>query len=263
MLLWVLRDAAVSTAEAMLLLCGYACYVVVCATYTRLLGWCASASWRRKRRSIAAEQNDEDPQLLQPAHSDDMVELDGGPPTQQEVLALPPPDECELSMVSLDISLVGSANVRTGKPVNLVWRALLLPRGRALSDVLSACGAGLGCAGLAVSSRTVSGALLDTSALRTRRLRTLSTAVGGEWLDGALFGMEYGQAVMHGFLFKKSNFYSKMRMAREKWQRRWVVLTGDRLFYLAGTSGFELGRPLGGEVNVRCPTPSSVLGTLP
>ena len=26
---------------------------------------------------------------------------------------------------------------------------------------------------------------------RSRRLRTLSVAAGGEWLDGALFGMEY------------------------------------------------------------------------
>ena len=37
---------------------------------------------------------------------------------------------------------------------------------------------------------------------------------------------------MHGFLFKKSGFYSKIRMARDKWQRRWVVLSDARLFYL-------------------------------
>ena len=112
---------------------------------------------------------------------------------------------------------------------------------------------------------------------RSRRLRTLSVAAGGEWLDGALFGMEYvtsptiyclaflfvqmlncpsvyighglensnliwmrlngrfcvqGRVLMHGFLFKKSGFYSKIRMARDKWQRRWVVLSDARLFYL-------------------------------
>ena len=38
--------------------------------------------------------------------------------------------------------------------------------------------------------------------------------------------------LMHGFLFKKSGFYSKIRMARDKWQRRWVVLSDARLFYL-------------------------------
>ena len=41
-----------------------------------------------------------------------------------------------------------------------------------------------------------------------------------------------GRVLMHGFLFKKSGFYSKIRMARDKWQRRWVVLSDARLFYL-------------------------------
>lgn len=71
--------------------------------------------------------------------------------------------------------------------------------------------------------------------LQARRLRTLSLAAGGEWLDGSLFGMSYGQVLMHGFLFKKSGFFSKSRMARDKWQRRWVVLAEDRLFFLTSS----------------------------
>ena len=45
---------------------------------------------------------------------------------------------------------------------------------------------------------------------------------------------------MHGFLFKKSGFYSKIRMARDKWQRRWVVLSDARLFYLVRTLLFKM-----------------------
>jgi len=49
-----------------------------------------------------------------------------------------------------------------------------------------------------------------------------------------------GRVLMHGFLFKKSGFYSKIRMARDKWQRRWVVLSDARLFYLVRTLLFKM-----------------------
>ena len=53
------------------------------------------------------------------------------------------------------------------------------------------------------------------------------------WLTVGLYVQ--GRVLMHGFLFKKSGFYSKIRMARDKWQRRWVVLSDARLFYLVRT----------------------------
>merc|ERR1711871_1583664 len=41
-------------------------------------------------------------------------------------------------------------------------------------------------------------------------------------LNGAAFGMEYGDVLMHGFLSKKSDFYSKARISKSVWQQRWV-----------------------------------------
>lgn len=62
--------------------------------------------------------------------------------------------------------------------------------------------------------------------LRTRRIRTLS-AVPDQALDGKIFGMNYGRCQMHGFLFVKTRHLSKIRMAANKWKRRWLVLLSD------------------------------------
>ena len=43
--------------------------------------------------------------------------------------------------------------------------------------------------------------------------------------------MEYGDVLMHGFLHKKSDFYSKAHISKNVWQKRWVVLDEDKLFY--------------------------------
>lgn len=43
--------------------------------------------------------------------------------------------------------------------------------------------------------------------------------------------MEYGDVLMHGFLHKKSDFYSKARISKSVWQKRWVVLDEGKLFY--------------------------------
>ena len=43
-------------------------------------------------------------------------------------------------------------------------------------------------------------------------------------LNGAAFGMDYGDVIMHGFLHKKSDFYSKAHVSKNVWQKRWVVL---------------------------------------
>merc|ERR1711871_941098 len=50
-------------------------------------------------------------------------------------------------------------------------------------------------------------------------------------LNGAAFGMEYGDVLMHGFLSKKSDFYSKARISKSVWQQRWGVLDNEKLFY--------------------------------
>jgi hypothetical protein len=51
-------------------------------------------------------------------------------------------------------------------------------------------------------------------------------------LNGAAFGMDYGQVFMHGFMFKKSEFYTKVRNSKQMWQKRWVVLDDKKgLFY--------------------------------
>ena len=39
-------------------------------------------------------------------------------------------------------------------------------------------------------------------------------------IDGSMFGLEYGEVHMHGFLFKQSRFYTKIRMSGGKWERR-------------------------------------------
>jgi hypothetical protein len=43
-------------------------------------------------------------------------------------------------------------------------------------------------------------------------------------LNGAAHGLEYGDVLMHGFLMKKSEFYSKAHVSKNVWQKRWVVL---------------------------------------
>ena len=48
-------------------------------------------------------------------------------------------------------------------------------------------------------------------------------------MDGSMFGFEYGQVLMHGFLFKSSRYYTKIRMSGSKWQRRWFILTDDEV----------------------------------
>ena len=46
-----------------------------------------------------------------------------------------------------------------------------------------------------------------------------------------MFGFEYGAVLMHGFLFKSSRYYTKIRMSGSKWQRRWFILTDEELRY--------------------------------
>lgn len=50
-------------------------------------------------------------------------------------------------------------------------------------------------------------------------------------MDGSMFGFEYGAVLMHGFLFKSSRYYTKIRMSGSKWQRRWFILTDEELRY--------------------------------
>ena len=52
-----------------------------------------------------------------------------------------------------------------------------------------------------------------------------------EQLNGAAFGMEYGDCIMHGFIHKKSEFYSKVRNSKQMWQKRWLVLDAEKLYY--------------------------------
>ena len=64
--------------------------------------------------------------------------------------------------------------------------------------------------------------------------QSLSGDAGAELqvqLNGAAFGMDYGDVLMHGFLHKKSDFYSKAHISKNVWQKRWVVLDEDKLFY--------------------------------
>ena len=46
-------------------------------------------------------------------------------------------------------------------------------------------------------------------------------------LNGAAFGMDYGECLMHGFIFKKSDFYTKVKVSKSVWQKRWLVLTDE------------------------------------
>jgi Ca2+/Na+ antiporter len=50
-------------------------------------------------------------------------------------------------------------------------------------------------------------------------------------LDGAAFGMDYGEVIMHGFMYKKSEFYAKARMSSGMWQKRWCVIDDTKFFY--------------------------------
>jgi Ca2+/Na+ antiporter len=52
-----------------------------------------------------------------------------------------------------------------------------------------------------------------------------------EKLNGGAFGMDYGDVIMHGFIHKKSEFYSKVRNSKQMWQKRWMVLDDDKLYY--------------------------------
>ena len=59
-----------------------------------------------------------------------------------------------------------------------------------------------------------------------------SVSYSPDQLNGAAFGMDYGQVFMHGFMFKKSEFYTKVRNSKQMWQKRWLVLDEEHgLFY--------------------------------
>ena len=59
-----------------------------------------------------------------------------------------------------------------------------------------------------------------------------SVRYSADQLNGAAFGMDYGQVLMHGFMFKKSEFYTKTRNSKQMWQKRWLVLNEEvGLFY--------------------------------
>lgn len=50
-------------------------------------------------------------------------------------------------------------------------------------------------------------------------------------VSGDMFGFDYGAVLLHGFLWKSSEYYTKTRMAGSKWQRRWFMLSDDALKY--------------------------------
>lgn len=59
-----------------------------------------------------------------------------------------------------------------------------------------------------------------------------SVRYSADQLNGAAFGMDYGEVLMHGFMFKKSEFYTKVRNSKQMWQKRWLVLDEEiGLFY--------------------------------
>eukprot|EP01043_Picozoa_sp_COSAG02_P015782 COSAG02_NODE_680_length_18551_cov_16.648060_15_plen_748_part_00 len=59
-----------------------------------------------------------------------------------------------------------------------------------------------------------------------------SVKYSADQLNGKAFGMDYGQVLMHGFMFKKSEFYTKVRNSKQMWQKRWLVLNEEvGLFY--------------------------------
>lgn len=53
---------------------------------------------------------------------------------------------------------------------------------------------------------------------------------GEEVGSGAQLGLGYGKVQMHGFLYKKSRWYSTMSISSRVWQKRWFVL-GETFWY--------------------------------
>eukprot|EP01105_Mastigella_eilhardi_P003406 TRINITY_DN1436_c1_g1_i10.p1 TRINITY_DN1436_c1_g1~~TRINITY_DN1436_c1_g1_i10.p1 ORF type:complete len:541 (-),score=107.87 TRINITY_DN1436_c1_g1_i10:54-1676(-) len=48
--------------------------------------------------------------------------------------------------------------------------------------------------------------------------------------SGVRLGFDYADVIKHGFLFKKSVFYTKMRVSSRQWQKRWFML-GETFCY--------------------------------
>ena len=48
--------------------------------------------------------------------------------------------------------------------------------------------------------------------------------------SGTRVGLPYGEVQMHGFLYKKSRWYTKVSISSQMWQRRWFVL-GETFWY--------------------------------
>lgn len=53
---------------------------------------------------------------------------------------------------------------------------------------------------------------------------------GEEIESGSKIGLNYGKVQMHGFLYKKSRYYSTMSISSRVWQKRWFVLD-ETLWY--------------------------------
>lgn len=54
--------------------------------------------------------------------------------------------------------------------------------------------------------------------------------------SGDTLGIDYGDVWMHGFLDKKSRFYSKINVSSQQWQRRWFVLAPHQFSYCRNPS---------------------------
>ena len=59
--------------------------------------------------------------------------------------------------------------------------------------------------------------------------------------SGLSVGLPYGEVQMHGFLYKKSRWYTKINISSQVWQKRWFVLS-DQLWYCRNPLSPEKGR---------------------
>jgi len=66
--------------------------------------------------------------------------------------------------------------------------------------------------------------LKEMSSRLFQTVREEGAAQGRELPTGTALGLGYGNVHMHGFLEKKSEWYTKIRVSSRQWQKRWFVL---------------------------------------
>jgi len=220
LLLGSLWDHKVTVWESTALLGTYVVFCVVCGFTTRISAFLA----RLHTRFLSRLQQQEDRDARQPLLVNDEP---GATITVESAAAVAAEDEDKKAQAAA--AAVAQAETQSPDardPENKYGSLPQLPT--ATADSASAATA-------TASTSKKPEETKEAEKANVRRLKEMSSrlfqtvceegaAQGRELPTGKALGLSYGDVHMHGFLEKKSEWYTKIRVSSRQWQKRWFVL---------------------------------------